>query len=181
MFPELSSIKTRRQILGIKQKDLAIKAKVSQSMIAKLESGKLEPSYTIVKRIFSILENLEHKKEKTCLEIMSKNMICLKKTDSIELASNAMRKHSISQIPIIENKRVIGSINESLILEKIIQGIDKKELFRKQIQEIMKEPFPILNSNTPLTLALPLLKTSEAILICEKDKISGIITKSNIL
>src|SRR3989339_75223 len=101
MFPELSSIKTRRQILGIKQKDLAIKAKVSQSMIAKLESGKLEPSYTIVKRIFSILENLEHKKEKTCLEIMSKNMICL--------------------------------------------------------------------------------KTSEAILICEKDKISGIITKSNIL
>src|SRR3989339_439712 len=164
MFPELSSIKTRRQILGIKQKDLAIKAKVSQSMIAKLESGKLEPSYTIVKRIFSILENLEHKKEKTCLEIMSKNMICLKKTDSIELASNAMRKHSISQIPIIENKRVIGSINESLILE-----------------EIMKEPFPILNSNTPLTLALPLLKTSEAILICEKDKISGIITKSNVL
>src|SRR3989339_778330 len=146
MFPELSSIKTRRQILGIKQKDLAIKAKVSQSMIAKLESGKLEPSYTIVKRIFSILENLEHKKEKTCLEIMSKNMICLKKTDSIELASNAMRKHSITQI-----------------------------------QEIMREPFPILNSNTPLTLALPLLKTSEAILICEKDKISGIITKSNIL
>ena len=92
-----------------------------------------------------------------------------------------MRKHSISQIPIIENKRVIGSINESLILEKIIQGIDKKELFKKQIQEIMREPFPILNSNTPLTLALPLLKTSEAILICEKDKISGIITKSNIL
>ena len=64
IFPELSSIRIKRQRLGIKQKELAEKSGVSQSLIAKLEKGLIEPSYSLTVRIFLTLESLEHKNEK---------------------------------------------------------------------------------------------------------------------
>ena len=81
MFPEISNIKIRRQRLGIKQGELAELSKVSQSMITKLEKGKLEPSYTIAKRIFLALDSLEHKKENKCSDIMTSKLLFAKKGD----------------------------------------------------------------------------------------------------
>ena len=52
MFPKLNEISKKRKILGLTQSELAKLAGVSQSLIAKLESGKIEPSYTKVKTIF---------------------------------------------------------------------------------------------------------------------------------
>ncbi|MCK4496763.1 MAG: helix-turn-helix domain-containing protein, partial [Candidatus Aenigmarchaeota archaeon] len=50
MLPEIKSIKNRRKLLGLTQKDLAKQAGVSQSFIAKMESGRINPSYNHVKQ-----------------------------------------------------------------------------------------------------------------------------------
>ena len=47
MFPNISEIKKRRKKLEITQTQLAVHANVSQSMIAKIESNMIEPSYAI--------------------------------------------------------------------------------------------------------------------------------------
>ena len=62
IFPDINTIQAKRQKLGIKQKELAQLSRVSQSMIAKLEKQRIEPSYSVAKRIFLTLENLNHKK-----------------------------------------------------------------------------------------------------------------------
>ena len=180
LFPELKRIKERRQKLGIKQKEFSSLCNVSQSMIAKLESSKLEPSYSIALKIFQTLESLEHKTEKTCAEVMTKKVISLKKTDTIKKASEIMKKHSISQIPIMDKKRVIGSLGESTIFSKLLK-ITKEELFNMKISEIMESPYPVVNSHMPLSIVIPMLKASQAILVNEKDEIKGIITKSNLI
>jgi len=61
MFPTLEDIAKRRRQLGLKQSELAKMAGVSQSLIAKLESGTIDSSYTKVKTIFDVLERLEAK------------------------------------------------------------------------------------------------------------------------
>ncbi len=180
IFPELSNIKIKRQRLGIKQKELALKAGVSQSLIAKLERGLIEPSYPIIVRIFLSLESLEHKNEKKCYEVMSRKLIFLRKNDSIGKASELLKKHSISQIPVIEGKRVIGSISESIILDKL-SSIDRKKLFSMKVGEIMEESFPIVRADSPLSSIIPLLKTTSAVLISEKNEVKGIITKADLI
>ncbi|MDH5420035.1 MAG: helix-turn-helix domain-containing protein, partial [Candidatus Bathyarchaeota archaeon] len=63
MLPSLEEVAKKRRILGLTQKQLAKLAGVSQSLIAKLESRKIDPSYTKVKAIFDVIERLEIKTE----------------------------------------------------------------------------------------------------------------------
>lgn len=180
MFPEIANIKTRRQRIGIKQGELAEFSKVSQSMIAKLEKGKIEPSYSVAKKIFQTLDALEHKKEKKCSDIMTSKLFFAKKSDKIEKVAELMKRHFIDQLPVIEGKRAVGSISESLIFSKLMQ-IDKKKLLDMEVKEIMNEPFPIVNSSMPLSVVLPMLKTADAILVSENSELKGIITKANLI
>ena len=180
MFPDLSAIRIRRQKLGLKQNELAELAQVSQSLIAKLEKAKLEPSYPIAVKIFSALDSREHKNEKKCKDIMTKKVIMIKSTCKIGQASEIMKKNSIDQLPISQGKNIIGSISESLIFSKIMEE-GKNKILKKSVSDIMDEPFPILSSDMPISLALPILKTEPAILISENRKIIGIITKANLI
>ena len=50
MIPDIKEIKHNRMLLGLTQKDLASKTGISQSIIAKIESNKVSPSYEIIKR-----------------------------------------------------------------------------------------------------------------------------------
>ncbi len=179
LFPDINTIKTRRQRLGIKQKELAKHSGVSQSLIAKLESGKIEPSYSIIKNIFSALDSFQNKGERTCGEAMIKSVLTVKSTDSIEKASHILKSKGISQIPVLSGKAVVGSISESAILNSLLE-FPKKELFKKQVKEIMESPFPIVSAETPLSSILPLLKTNSAVLVSDKQRIAGIITRSDV-
>ena len=181
LLPDINSIKHKRKEIGLTQKQLSIESGVSQSLIAKLESKKISPSYKIVKQIFETFERLEHKKEDLCIKLLSKKLISLKSTETIQKAAEAMKKHAISQLPIIDNNRLIGTISESAIYNKILEGEDKNKLLKKQIKEIMEDPLPTISANTPKSVAMPLLRTNPAILLTEKDKIVGILTKEDFI
>lgn len=180
LFPEVSAIKVKRKQIGLTQKALALETGLSQSLIAKLESRKISPSYSVVKRIFNKFEELEHKKEDLCVKLLSKNLISIKSREKISKAADMMKKHAISQLPVIDNNRLIGTISESAIYNKILEQ-DKKQLFSQLVKSIMEDPLPTISASTPKSIAMPLLKTNSAILLTEKDKIMGILTKEDFI
>ena len=179
IFPDLQTIRRRRIALGINQKELAELAEVSQSLIAKLEKNKLEPSYSIAKKIFTSLDKIEHKKEQKCKDIMTNKLISINKRANVEKASQLLKKHSVDQIPVMDSGKVIGSVSESIVFNKMLET-PKEKLFHTKVSEIMEEPFPIINADMPTSVILPLLKVSPAILVSQNKKISGIITKFNL-
>ena len=63
MLPPIDEIERRRKSLGLGQRQLAKIVGVSQSMIAKIETGRINPSYLKTKTIFDLLESLERKIE----------------------------------------------------------------------------------------------------------------------
>jgi predicted transcriptional regulator len=180
IFPSISSIKPRRKLLSLTQKELAENLALSQSLIAKLERGNIKTSYEVVVKIFNYLDSLEKKSEKKCADVMKAPVIAFNFNQKVGKAAEIMKKKSISQIPIIKNKRMIGSISENKIYELISSG-RKEKIFDQTLEEVMDDPFPTLNKNSPLSLSIPLLKFSNALVIVEKEKIEGIITKSDII
>lgn len=180
MLPEILSIKSRRLGLGIKQKQLAELAGVSQSLIAKLENKGIDISYSLAKKIFLALDKAEHTKEKKCFDIMTHKIVYVRKNDKISRASELMKRNSIDQLPVIENKRVVGSISESLIFNNIMSG-SKNKVIHMRVKEIMKEPFPTVSAEMPISIVLPMLKNTDAIIVYQKDKLVGIITKANLI
>src|SRR5665647_945575 len=104
MFPTLEDIAKRRRQLGLKQSELAKMAGVSQSLIAKLEAGTIDSSYTKVKTIFEVLERLEFKTKVQTEKILHNEVVVVQKSDPISKVVNRMKEYGYSQIPVFEGK-----------------------------------------------------------------------------
>src|SRR3989344_9439107 len=113
---ELFELQKLRRRLGLTQTELARIANVSQSLIAKIESDKINPSYTSVKKIFDVLNNLTKQNKVKLEELINKKIISISTKTKIKEAIELMKKHSISQLPVINKKKVIGIVSETTIL-----------------------------------------------------------------
>ncbi len=172
---EIGDVGKIRRRLGITQQQLCQLAGVSQSMIAKLESGAIDPSYSSVRKIFSALESFSKKKEVRVSEFMSKKLIFCGPAEKIHVVAKKMRSHGISQMPVLRGKKVVGLVGESEILDALLD--ERKE----KISEIMKEPPPIVSLEAGTEVVSNLLKYYPIILVANRGKITGVVTKSDLL
>ncbi len=174
----LEEIRKLRKKHSLTQSGLAKLANVSQSLIAKLESGNLDPSYSKVRRILDVLNSLTSKNEAKAADFMQKRIVSAMKSDFVADAVKKMRRHDISQLPVLERSHAVGLISEADILERIAEGT---EIGKLKVEEIMKESPPVIARNTPMKVVLELLKFSPLLLVSDNGQYTGIITKSDVL
>ncbi len=180
MLPDLNELRIKRKHLNLTQKELADLSNVSQSLIAKIESGKLVPSYENAKRVFDVLDGVHQKKVLRAKEIMTKNVISIHKNETVKKAIYLMNKYSISQIPVIENKVSIGTISEAKIVDKIYEekiGDPKKA----EVKDVMDSSLPLVDENSPIQVISVLLEHHNGILVQKHGFIKGIITRTDLL
>jgi predicted transcriptional regulator len=181
MLPALDIIPDRRRRLGLTQNQLASLAGVSQSYIAKLEAGKIEPSYIKVKAIFEALDRLERKQEVLASEIMTTDLIVVQGSSTIHEAVEMMRSHGFSQLPVMEGKFPVGGISERNLLDNLLYSEDPRSPRERKVSEIMEEPFPQVGEEAPVSLLSNLLKYYPAALVQRKGQVVGIVTKADLL
>ncbi|MDD5086244.1 MAG: CBS domain-containing protein [Candidatus Nanoarchaeia archaeon] len=180
MVYDLDEIKIIRKSFGLTQSGLAKKADVSQSLIAKIESKKIDPTYTKVKKIFDVLYDLSNKNELKAKDIMTKKIICVTLDDKTTKAIELMRKHEISQDPVIMKNNVIGLISENNVLESISEkGPDK--IKNLSVKEIMHECPPVVSEKASSSVISGLLKYYPIVIVVDEGKPIGVITKSDML
>jgi len=181
MLPELDTIASRRRALGLTQTQLAEKAGVSQSYIAKLEAKKIEPSYSKVKAILEVLNGLEQGRETRVDEIMSTEIVSVQQSDIIQRAVDIMWSTGFSQLPVMEGDRPVGSITERTIIDRIISTEDDGPVTDMPILEVMDDPFPQVGEDAPVSIIAGLLRIYHAVIVHHKGEISGIVTKADLL
>src|SRR3972149_2276879 len=181
MFPPLEEIAKKRRQLGLKQAELAKLAGVSQSLVAKLESGKIDSSYTKVKTIFDVLERLEAKTKIQEEKIVPNEVISIQKDEPLAKVVRLMKDHGYSQVPVFNGKQSVGSISEKTILRQILSGKDLDQISGLPAEEIMEEAFPQVTEDAPISLISSLLQTYSAVLVAKKGDVLGIITKADLL
>ena len=172
---ELSEIKKIRKSLGLTQTDLAKRANVSQSLIAKIESGKIDPTFTKTKKIFDTLNDLENKEEIKAEELMNRRVISISPVDSIKESVGRMKKFEISQMPVIDGSNVVGLVSESTLLDALMS---KKS---KIVSDIMEETPPMVSKTASIKVVSNLLRHYPVVLVSESGKLIGLITKADLL
>jgi len=181
MLPSLEEIARKRRMLDLTQNGLAKLAGVSQSLIAKLESGKTDPSYTKVKAILDVLNQLEMKMEVHAREILHSEVVSVQKSEAVSKAVRLMMEHGYSQIPVFDGEHAVGSISEKTILSQVSAGRDLSQVSNLSIGEVMDEAFPQVGEDAPLPLISGLLQVYPAVLVSKKGKVVGIVTKADLL
>ncbi len=176
MVFELSQLKKIRRQIGLTQHSFARAAGVSQSMVAKIESGRLDPAYSKVQQIEKALQALTHHEEKKAIEVMTRKVFKMHPDESAPKAVALMRKYGISQVPVVRGEKILGIVYESSFLKK-----DMEELPRLRIEEIMEETPPFVAANTPLSAVRQMLQWYACVLVLEKGKLAGIITRADVI
>ena len=172
---ELDEIKKIRKKLGLTQTELANRANVSQSLIAKIESGRIDPTYTKTQKIFAALSELEKKEEIKAEQIMTTKIISVAPTDSIKDAISKMKKSQISQLPVIDSHKLVGVVSESTILDAMLNSKGNN------VEDVMQEAPPILSKSTSIQVVSSLLRHFPIVIVSEEGKLVGLITKSDLL
>ena len=182
MLPQLDEIPKKRKALGLTQFKLAQLAGVSQSIIAKIESGTVDPSYSIAKRLVEALEKESIQTSRPRVsEIMSRPVISVSRTQLVRDAVDMMRKRGYSQLPVFDGNRCVGSISEKTILDRAARGEPLESLLNNRVRDIMDSPLPMVNDDTPLEMVLGLLQGNYGVLVTKGESTIGILTKSDIL
>jgi predicted transcriptional regulator len=182
MLPQLDEIPKKRKALGLTQSKLAQLAGVSQSIIAKIESGTVDPSYSIAKRLVEALEKESIQVSRPRVsEIMSRPVISVSRTQLVRDAVDMMRKRGFSQLPVFDGNRCVGSISEKTILDRAARGEPLESLLNNRVRDIMDSPLPMVNDDTPLEMVLGLLQGNYGVLVTKGESTIGILTKSDIL
>jgi predicted transcriptional regulator len=187
-IPTMVDLKRIRRSSGITQKELAQKAGVSQSLIARIEGGNIDPRLSTVQKIMRalvILGETNTAKDnviKTAKDIMHSPVITVNSKDKIRKVVELMHQNNISQMPVIQDRRIIGSIQETTIVQKLLQSKEPETIFSEYLEKIMETGFSTVNPSTELENILTLLsKNNSAVLVVDVGKVVGIITKIDVI
>lgn len=184
MLPSIPEIRKMRKNLGISQKELASLTGVSQSYIARLEKGEINPTYEKVRKIYEVLNQSGMKANAIVMtvdRIMSTTVTTISAGDTVVHALALMRDRGYSQLPVMEHNIVVGTITETNINELLVQGNSVEALKNMIVRNIMSPALPQVDRNSPVSMIYPMLKFSSAVLVSDGGEIKGIVTKADVL
>ena len=105
-------------------------------------------------------------------------IISVAPSDLVSEALAKMNDSGVTQLPVIEDHKSVGSLRESGILTKLLAD---RELLNSSVSEIMDASFPVLDADANYSEIKTKLQKHPAVLIEDFKRITSIITRSDLL
>jgi cystathionine beta-synthase len=103
-------------------------------------------------------------------------------SDTLLIAYNRMRDADVSQLPVIENNKVVGILDESDILA-FVEGADadRTERFRARVDAAMTHDLHTMQVSERLDSLQRLFERNEVAIVLDGTKFVGLITRVDLL
>jgi cystathionine beta-synthase len=109
---------------------------------------------------------------------MIPKLVAIGPSDPVGDALHKMNEYGLSQLPVLDDSKSVGSVREGRLLAKVVKN---RELLTSPVSEVMEPPFPVVNENVAVETAVKYLKNSPALLVEEYGRIVGIVTRYDVL
>ena len=93
-------------------------------------------------------------------------------------ALQMMNNYGLSQLPVLEEGKSVGSLREGRLVQKLLKN---RDLMKSPVSEVMEKGFPVVEDGISVEQAARHLKDSPAILVEEYGRIVGIVTRYDVL
>jgi cystathionine beta-synthase len=108
----------------------------------------------------------------------SERVVHVTPTETVAQALAKMNENGVSQLPVLEEGRSVGSLRESHVLTKLL---DNRDLIDSLVSDVMDESFPVVGIDSSMSDVTRELRRSPAVVVEEYKQIVGIITRHDVL
>jgi cystathionine beta-synthase len=119
---------------------------------------------------------------KYILERKSKHLqplITIQSSATVRDALDIIKKHNISQLPVVENGKCVGSITEQNLLSVVLENSSRVD---DKVSTVMEPVLPEVQMNEEIHKAIELLaKKAPAVLVTDGTKAIGIVTRFDVV
>ncbi|MFA5862767.1 MAG: CBS domain-containing protein [Candidatus Thermoplasmatota archaeon] len=178
--PLPSEVRALRRRLGMTQAEVAKSAGVSQPLIARMESGAVDPRASTLRAVLDAMNRAE-RKSVLLREVMTTPVTSVRVSDTVSVAIRVMREKGISQMPVLSKGAPVGSISDRTVVHALSEAQSADALARMPVGNIMASPFPMAGPDTSVEQAYRLLEDQPAVLVVERGKLVGIVSKADLL
>ncbi len=172
-------LRRRRLALGIPLGELARAIGRSTATLSRIERGRIRPSYDLVQQIVAYLAEREavaspHLQTK---EVLRRPLITVEASASLADASRRLDSGGFSQLPVVEEGRVVGAVSEGAVLRALQNTASR----RIRVRDILEPAYPIVDEAFPAELLPALLARYPAVLVATHGVPDGIVTKADLI
>ena len=107
-----------------------------------------------------------------------KTLVVVSPGDRVADALAKMNELGLTQIPVLEDGESVGSLRENHLLSKVFND---RDLLEAPVSEVMDKGFPTVEIDADVNQVSRKLRSSPAVLIEEYGRITGIITRHDVL
>jgi len=100
--------------------------------------------------------------------------------DTLLTAYNRMRSADISQLPVVEDGRLVGLLDESDLLAAV-EHEDREHRFKQPVREAMTEKVKTLQAGAELSALHRIFDRGEVAMVVDGDRFVGVITRVDLI
>jgi cystathionine beta-synthase len=108
----------------------------------------------------------------------SETLVHVTPNETVADALAKMNANDVSQLPVLDEGRPVGSLRESHLLTKLL---DNRDLMQSPVSDVMDDSFPVAAAESSVTEITRELHRSPAVLVEEYKRVIGIITRHDVL
>ncbi|MEW6074859.1 MAG: cystathionine beta-synthase [Candidatus Omnitrophota bacterium] len=107
------------------------------------------------------------------------SLISVSRQDKLIRAASLIQEFNISQLPVINNNDVVGSLNEASLMQLLHDGV---EFDKQDIATVMGKPLPSLDENTDISEAYRVLLSGATGIVVMHDGVpAGLLTRTDLV
>lgn len=112
------------------------------------------------------------------VEHQEQRLIVAKPGDGVKAIIQLMKRHGISQLPVLEGNRLLGIISESDLVNAILKD---PEIIQRPIAGLVDQNYVVVPPDTPVARLAAIFGEGKVALIQEGDQVRGVITKIDLI
>lgn len=106
-------------------------------------------------------------------------IMCLLPDDTLQHAADTFRERGISQMPVLEEGKMVGAVQEITIVHALHRGADARNT---HVREVMARAMPEIDVNVSLEEVYRLLLSGNpAVAVSREGRLAGLITRSDLM
>ncbi len=175
----LAELRRRRLALGIPLGELARAVGRSTATVSRIERGRIRPSYELVQKVVAYLDEREAlaSPQLTIQDVVHRPLVSVEPSALLADASRRLEAGGFSQLPVVDNGRVVGAVSESALL-RALQAASSR---RVRVRDVLEPAYPVVDAGFPADLLPALLAKYPAVLVASRGELEGIVTKADLI